>query len=310
MMIKWIPIGCLRRIITYRRFHNFTRIPVSQLSSYSNRKLIDHSYRTLCAYMSTSSSSQPSTTTYSPLPISMIHEQPAPAIPIEEYSWVKLEEAIKGHPKCLIVLDDDPTGCQTVYNVDLLLDYSIDSIIQQFHRKSNVFYILTNTRSLPEDQVRLVITQVMENIIAAKKQVGYEIPIQVISRCDSTLRGHFPLETRLIKAFLPELQNNNQTKSTSKPLAQLTVFIPAFFDGGRVTLNDIHYVIENEQMIPAGTTAFAKDAHFGYQSSNLLDYVMEKYHAAKVSLPRVISISLADLRKGGPTCIARKLRGN
>ena len=95
-----------------------------------------------------------------------------------------------------------------------------------------------------------------------------------------------------------------------------TIFIPSFFDGGRVTMKDVHYVIENDYMVPAGLTPFAKDSHFGYNSSNLIDFVHEKFDmknemkSERGSGRNVFSISLEDIRHGGPDHVANKLTGN
>ena len=51
---------------------------------------------------------------------------------------------------------------------------------------------------------------------------------------------------------------------------------PFFMEGGRFTLNNIHYVKEGNDLIPAGMTEFAKDKSFGYNASHLGEYVEEK----------------------------------
>jgi len=52
--------------------------------------------------------------------------------------------------------------------------------------------------------------------------------------------------------------------------------IPFFIEGGRFTIDDIHYVAEGEWLTPAGQTEFARDRTFGYQASNLRHWVAEK----------------------------------
>jgi Sugar-binding N-terminal domain len=116
--------------------------------------------------------------------------------------WPQLREAVSLDPKRLIVLDDDPTGCQTVYDINVLLDYSVDSIKEQLKLDDKLFYILTNTRSLTEKDAIAVTKQVIQNIEAAKKIIGYRHQIQYISRGDSTLRGHHPGEVQAIAEAL------------------------------------------------------------------------------------------------------------
>jgi uncharacterized protein YgbK (DUF1537 family) len=80
----------------------------------------------------------------------------------------------------------------------------------------------------------------------------------------------------------------------------------AFFEGGRLTFQDVHYVQEGDNLIPAGETPFAKDAHFGFSASNLRDWVVEK-EKGLVSSENVLSISLKDIREGGIETIANIL---
>jgi uncharacterized protein YgbK (DUF1537 family) len=77
----------------------------------------------------------------------------------------------------------------------------------------------------------------------------------------------------------------------------------AFFEGGRLTFNDVHYVAEGNSLTPAGETPFAKDAHFGFTASNLREWVVEK-EQGNVKLENVTSISLTDIREGGVQRVA------
>ena len=116
--------------------------------------------------------------------------------------WPKLREAVSLDPRRLIVLDDDPTGCQTVYEINVLLDYSVESIAAQLELDDKLFYILTNTRSLTEDDAIKVTKQVIKNVQIATRSIGYPHHIQYISRGDSTLRGHHPAEVQAIAEAL------------------------------------------------------------------------------------------------------------
>ena len=48
-----------------------------------------------------------------------------------------------------IVLDDDPTGTQTVYDLPVLTEWTVATLQAEFARGTPIFYILTNSRSLP-----------------------------------------------------------------------------------------------------------------------------------------------------------------
>ena len=63
----------------------------------------------------------------------------------------------------------------------------------------------------------------------------------LIFRSDSTLRGHYPLETETI---YNELKRDEEIDGE--------IIIPFFLEGGRFTFNDIHYVKEREMLVPTG----------------------------------------------------------
>ncbi|HIW20603.1 MAG TPA: hydroxyacid dehydrogenase, partial [Candidatus Dorea intestinavium] len=97
----------------------------------------------------------------------------------------------------IIVLDDDPTGVQTVHDVYVYTDWSIDNIRRGFREENKLFYILTNSRSFTKEQTTICHNEVITNVeIVAKEE---DIDIIIISRSDSTLRGHYPLENEILK---------------------------------------------------------------------------------------------------------------
>lgn len=113
--------------------------------------------------------------------------------------WPRIKEITQTRdPRRLIVLDDDLTGCQSVYNCNVLLDYSVESIKSQLLLNEKLFYIITNSRSLSENDCIKVTKEIVFNIQQAIKEIAYQHPIQFISRSDSNLRGHFPAETNAI----------------------------------------------------------------------------------------------------------------
>ena len=183
--------------------------------------------------------------------------------------------------KKIVVLDDDPTGTQTVYDIPIYtrVDYEI---IQKIFQDNNIkaFYILTNTRSMSKEKVMELDSKIARNIDLVSKRTG--IDYELIVRGDSTLRGHFPLELNIIK--------DNISKKIDGYF-----LIPFFQEGGRITVDDVHYVKENNKFIPVGETQFARDHTFGFTSSNLKDYVEEKTNCL-VLKDQVVSISLEELR--------------
>ena len=180
-----------------------------------------------------------------------------------------------------IVLDDDPTGTQTVHDVPVLTHWTHVLIEDELIKKTPVFYILTNSRSLNSAEAKKLNAELGEMIGHASGKTGRKI--RVISRSDSTLRGHYPAEVNALKKGLC-LE------------ASADIIIPAFYQGGRYTIDDVHYVEEDEILFPAAETPFAKDKTFGYRSSNLKEWIAEKTDNA-IRMDQIGSVSLMDIRK-------------
>ena len=164
-----------------------------------------------------------------------------------------------------VVLDDDPTGVQTVHDIAVYTDWTKETFLTALQAEEDLFYVLTNSRGLTAAESAALHTELMENLAAACHETGARI--QVISRCASTLRGHFPLETDLLRNAL------------AKHLGLATdgiIMAPFFEAGGRLTMGDVHYVKQGGTLVPAAETEFAKDATFGYTHSNLKEYIAEK----------------------------------
>lgn len=197
--------------------------------------------------------------------------------------------------KKIIVLDDDPTGVQTVHDVYVYTDWTIDSIRKGFAGKERLFYLLTNSRGLTESQTTKLHTELAENIIQVSKETNQEFII--ISRGDSTLRGHFPLETQLLKDVI---------EKTAESTVDGEILFPFFKEGGRFTDENVHYVNMNGTLIPAGETEFAKDKTFGYTKSNLCEYIEEKAKG-KYPADSVTCITLTSLRNAELDLIEKQL---
>ena len=192
---------------------------------------------------------------------------------------------------CIVALDDDPTGTQTVHDIPVLTNWKLPTIIDEFHKQTPLFYLLTNSRSLPQNEAINLARTIGTNILQASRQTHRSF--EVISRSDSTLRGHFPAEVDALADALGLRED-------------VLVIIPFFEEGGRFTINDVHYVRQGQQLIPAARTDFAKDVVFGYGSSNLKQWIEEKTQG-KISAYSGRSLSIDDLRNKGPEHIAEKL---
>ena len=54
-----------------------------------------------------------------------------------------LSQAMEGFHKKLVVLDDDPTGVQTVHDVSVYTDWSEQSLEEGMQEENSLFFVLT-----------------------------------------------------------------------------------------------------------------------------------------------------------------------
>ena len=192
----------------------------------------------------------------------------------------------------IIVIDDDPTGCQTVHGCLLLTRWDVPTLVLGLDDDSPLFFVLSNARALAPDEAEVVTRQICRNLKTAL--AGFDKPALFVSRSDSTLRGHYPLETDIIAEALGPFDAH--------------FLIPAFFEGGRFTVDGTHYVELDGEAVPAHETEFARDSVFGYSHSYLPDYVAEKTRG-RIPATDVQHFALEQVRSGSLERL-RKLRGN
>lgn len=196
-----------------------------------------------------------------------------------------LQEELRRNRKKLVVLDDDPTGVQTVHDVSVYTHWTPEDLAAGFQEEENLFYVLTNSRGFTEAETIKAHREIAEATDNAAKAAGKEYLF--VSRSDSTLRGHFPLETEILRE---EYEKNTGISVDGE------ILCPFFKEGGRFTLDNIHYVKYGEELVPANETEFAKDPTFGYVSETLPEYVEEKT-GGKFRKEAVTCISLEDLHE-------------
>lgn len=182
-----------------------------------------------------------------------------------------------------VVLDDDPTGVQTVHDVSVYTDWSVESIKSGLQEEQKLFYILTNSRGLTTEETTAVHQEIAANVAKAAHETGKKYLI--MSRSDSTLRGHYPLETELLR----------QGMEADGLSVDGEILCPFFKEGGRFTIGNVHYVKYGDELVPAAQTEFAKDKSFGYSHSDLPGYVEEKT-GGRYTAGDVTCISLESLR--------------
>lgn len=195
----------------------------------------------------------------------------------------------------LVVLDDDPTGVQTVHDVSVYTDWSEESVRRGFAEENRLFFLLTNSRGFTAEHTAAVHREIAETVCRVSRETG--VPFLLLSRSDSTLRGHYPLETETLRDAI----------QASGGEIDGEVLCPFFKEGGRCTLNNVHYVRYGDELVPAGQTEFARDKTFGYRASDLREYIEEKTGGA-VRKEEVVTISLDELRSLDIDGVTAKLR--
>jgi len=184
----------------------------------------------------------------------------------------------------IIVLDDDPTGSQTVHSCLLLTRWDVEILKQGLQDAAPLFFVLTNTRGMSATKAAELTRKVCKNLRSALDELaaeGISINPLLVSRSDSTLRGHYPVETDVIAEELGPFDAH--------------FMVPAFFEGGRKTINSIHYLMVDDKAVPVHETEFARDSVFGYSHSYLPDYVAEKT-GGRIKASQVERFDLQDVR--------------
>ena len=80
----------------------------------------------------------------------------------EQADKLLAEEAEKSSLK-IIVLDDDPTGVQTVHDVSVYTDWSVESMREGFAEKNKLFFVLTNSRGFTEEETIKAHREIVNN---------------------------------------------------------------------------------------------------------------------------------------------------
>jgi uncharacterized protein YgbK (DUF1537 family) len=209
----------------------------------------------------------------------------------------RIRRALAEAGRRIAVLDDDPTGSQTVHGVDVVTVFESDEIAAALSEASSTCFFLTNTRSLSEADAVELNTRIGRMLFDLAARL--DAPIDMVSRSDSTLRGHVIAEVRALDAV--------RRQATGRGFDGV-LMVPAYFEAGRFTAGNVHWARVGADVLPVSETEFARDATFGYAASDLRDFVAEKSGGA-VQPGDVLSITLDDIRLGGPRRVAELLAG-
>ena len=204
----------------------------------------------------------------------------------------RIDDALNVSGRKIVILDDDVMGTQSVHDIAVLMDWSIDALRAELQSDARAFFVVTNSRTMPASQAQAVNTFITRNLCEAARQA--DVDFSIVSRLDSTLRGHFPVEMHAIESALPRNSDGWQSG---------WIVAPLFLEGGRYTIDDTQYVADGDWLAPVSDTEFARDPAFPFTSSNLRQWVAEKTDGA-IPAKSVVSVSIDDLRLGGPARVS------
>jgi uncharacterized protein YgbK (DUF1537 family) len=228
------------------------------------------------------------------LPDLSAFDEQLPPEPEVESLILEIRRSLEDPAARVLVLDDDPTGVQTMQNIEILTTWEPELVERTLREQPRLLYLLTNSRAL--DQARAVELTASVVLVLRSAAEKNQIRFFPISRSDSTLRGHYPAELRPLTELLP-----------SPPDGHLIV--PAYPEAGRIVLNGCHFVYDHSRLkyVPVTETDFSKDPTFGFSHYRLADWVEEKSKGEWKS-SQVLSVHLKMIREGGPDEIAALLR--
>lgn len=200
-------------------------------------------------------------------------------------------------PRRLLVLDDDPTGSQCVHDVPVAFEQDPEILAHALQEPGSTCFTLTNTRALDEDDAVALNRSTLAHFLDTL-DADDDAPLHVVSRSDSTLRGHVIAEPQALADVL----------SDHGVQVDAFLFCPAMIEAGRYTEGNVHYAVVDGTPRRVEDTDFARDATFGYSHSELAEFLAEKSGGA-IEASDVLSLSLEDIRTGGTSRVEEILSG-
>jgi uncharacterized protein YgbK (DUF1537 family) len=175
-----------------------------------------------------------------------------------------MSAALAPDASTVVVVDDDPTGMQPVSGVFALFDADDALIAETVRARPAAVYVLTNSRSLPEGEA-VAVNRRIGRVLG--RCAGDGVSLTLVSRSDSTLRGHFPAESDALA---------DGWQQTGGPPLRATLLCPAFPAAGRLTIGGLLVVRDGDEIVPVASTEAAGDADFAYATSDLRAWVAQR----------------------------------
>jgi uncharacterized protein YgbK (DUF1537 family) len=200
---------------------------------------------------------------------------------------VRHVEAGSDHRR-VVVLDDDPTGVQTLAGVRVLLSWDAERVREALVGRRAV-HLITNVRALPPKDALETTAEAARTALAGAPEA------LLILRGDSTLRGHLREEVLALAEVV--------APGRLPPL----LLVPALPSAGRVTIQGIHLLERDGRRVPLHATEYANDGVFAYSDARLLAWAEERT-AGLLCAQDGRELHLDELRNGGPELVAATLR--
>ena len=91
-----------------------------------------------------------------------------------------LEGTVIRSGRRVVVIDDDPTGTQSVANVPIVTQWTVSDLRWALTQPTTSLFVLTNSRSRSADEARQINREIVTNL--AEAAAGLEVEVSMISR--------------------------------------------------------------------------------------------------------------------------------
>lgn len=157
------------------------------------------------------------------------------------------------------ILDDDPTGTQSMGDVSVILDWDDSDAWRAVQPGDRAVHLLTNSRAY-DGAVAAALVE--EAAVAARQHYP---ACRLLLRGDSTLRAHVWEEYEALRSVVaPDREG--------VPL----LLVPALPAAGRITVGGVHLLERDGTRTPLERTEYAHDGALAYSSADLVRWAEER----------------------------------
>src|SRR2546423_13464992 len=188
-----------------------------------------------------------------------------------------------------VVLDDDPTGTQSMSDISVILDWNRSEAWQAVEPGDRAVHLLTNTRAYAAAEAAGL------GASAASEARQHFPDARMILRGDSTLRGHLWEEYMALRSVVAPGRED-------VPL----LLVPALPAAGRITIGGVHLLEREGERVPLELTEYARDGALAYSSAELARWAEER-SAGRFAAGDAVTVPLEIVRSEGAARVADAL---